>query len=70
MDANLEKITAMKKVYDDLIQNYVNQCDAANEVMRMSNGGFSRGEYDYPNVFYVGEYCLVLDGSSTIYKKL
>jgi len=68
--SNLDKITEMKNEYDNLISNYVNQSDASENIMRMSNGGYSIGEYGYPNVFFVGEYCLVLDGGSTIYKKV
>ena len=67
-DNNFEKVTKLKQIYDELNQNYVSQDKIAKELMKHSTGGYEMGEYGYPVVFFVGEYCLVL--GSGIYKKV
>ena len=67
-DPNLEKVIKMKEKYDQLKNDYVNNCDACNEIKRMSTGGYEIGEYEYPNVFYQGDYCFIIGGG--IYKKI
>ena len=68
IDNDFEKINKLKQIYDGLIQNYVSQSKAAEELMRQSTGGYEIGEYGYPIVFFAGEYCLVL--GSGVYKRI
>lgn len=67
-DPNLDKVMKMKEKYDQLKNDYVNDCDACKEIMRMSTGGYEIGEYEYPNVFYQGDYCFI--PGNGIYKKI
>jgi hypothetical protein len=68
VDENLYKIKLMKQKYDEMINNYCTQKDISRELMRHHNGGYEMGEYDYPVVFFVGQYCLVIGNG--IYKKI
>jgi hypothetical protein len=68
VEDSFTKISKMKEKYDELINNYVTKEKASEEIRRMSNGGYENGEYGYPVVYFVGDYCLVL--GSGIYKKV
>lgn len=67
-DDNFNKINKLKQIYDNLIKNSYTQKDAANELMQHSAGGYQMGQFNYPIIFFAGEYCLILDVG--IYKKL
>ena len=68
VDDSFTKLTKMKEIYDNLIQNYVSQDKASKELMKYSTGGYEMGEYNYPVVYFSGDYCLVI--GSGIYKKV
>lgn len=66
MGNDLDEVIKLKQIHDDLVKHSVSQDKISQELMRHSTGGYEIGEYGYPIVFFVGEYCLVL--GSGIYK--
>ena len=65
---DLDRITKLKDIHDDLIDNYVSLPNVSKELMKHSTDGYEMGEYNYPVVYFVGEYCLVV--GSGVYRKV